>query len=343
MALLRSASEHGHEVLALNPFLSRADEVSEETDFSQFLDTKKCEHLWEVPGTWLWLRDRLKSFSPHIVHAHLFHAAVAVASTPRHKSHARLLTHHHGSIVKSSGNKLERLLDRWAGQRFDHIVGVSESVTSFLTEEYGYAPESVSTIRNGWLPPSGAPASEARGPSPTIVCVANFTAPKGHRYLLEAFVSVTERVPDARLVLVGDGDLLPQARSTAESLGVGDRIVFAGHVSDVWPYLHEAQVFALPSLYESLGIVLLEAMGAGLPVVATRVGGVQEVVQDGVTGLLVAPGDPHQLAVSLVDLLTNPTKRLRMSRAARKRAEGYRMESMLSNYMELYEELAGTT
>ena len=130
--------------------------------------------------------------------------------------------------------------------------------------------------------------------------------------------------PSASAVLVAE--VAAVERQIGE-LGLAERVQLAGFQDSIWPWLARAHVFALPSNYESLGIAVLEGMAAGLPVVATRVGGVQELVRPGVTGELVPPGDPGAMAEALVSVLGDPDTAMRMGNAGRAAAEDERMSA----------------
>jgi glycosyltransferase involved in cell wall biosynthesis len=285
----------------------------------------------DIPAVRKWARERLQETGSDLVHVHLFHALVIVGSLPAGPS-IRVLTHHHGDFLTAQRRRFEAALDRRFGRRFDRVVAVSDAVRDFLVARYSYPSERVITIRNGW-------EGEIRPPSPhgasTVVSVGNLRPEKGHSVLLRAVAELG----DARLVIVGDGPLRSSLEREARSLGLADRVEFAGAVSDVWPYLARADVFVFPSLSEPLGIAVMEAMAAGLPVVASAVGGIPELVTDGVTGYLAPPGDHAALSVHLKALLGDPGTRASMGAAARARAEDFKMERTVDGYFELYDTL----
>lgn len=142
----------------------------------------------------------------------------------------------------------------------------------------------------------------------TIVYVGGLRAIKGVSFLIAAFAEVKKIRPKARLILVGDGKERAELETQSFQLRLRDSVDFVGRVENslVKRYLDISDVFAFPSLSEGLPIALLEAMARGLPIVATRVGGVPEVVSDGVNGTLVEPGDKSMLARALLELLENP-------------------------------------
>jgi glycosyltransferase involved in cell wall biosynthesis len=334
-ALARAALERGWKTIVLHPFVENAERsvLRQMSDPVVYLG-RPCRHLRELPATRRWLRRTLQQTDPQIIHVHLFHALALVATLRRSpKSHV-LLTHHHGGVYRHSGRRLMAALDRLAGYRADYIVAVSDSVRAFLTEKYGYDARRVVSIPNGWE--NGGGRARDRAGDPTVVCVANLRPEKGHDVLLRAFSHVVKRVPHARLVIVGTGPLDAELRSLAALFGIERQVEFVGAAADVWQHLARADVFALASSHEPGGIAVLEAMAAGLPVVASRVGGIPELVEHGRTGELVTPGDASALAECLVRLLLSEELRRSMGAEAETMAARFRMATTVSRYFELY-------
>jgi glycosyltransferase involved in cell wall biosynthesis len=164
---------------------------------------------------------------------------------------------------------------------------------------------------------------EARIPSsaPLLGVVARLEAEKGHRVLIAAMSAVLAAVPEAWLAVIGEGSEADALRAQATALGVASRVLFTGRRDDVSAVTADLTVAVLPSLREAQGISLLEAMARRVPVVATDVGGIPEVVTDGVDGLLVPPGDSAALAEAIVGLLRDPTLARRLGEAGRRTVE----------------------
>jgi glycosyltransferase involved in cell wall biosynthesis len=175
-----------------------------------------------------------------------------------------------------------------------------------------------------------------------VVCIARLRREKGHGTLLQAFGKVRAELPDARLVLVGDGPMRAAIEAEAIRLGVAGAVEFAGAIPDIWPCLADADVFALASDREAFGIAVAEAMAAGLPVVAPATGGIFDLVDPGVTGDIFPPGDADGLARRLLAVLRDPERGVRMGEAGRARAQEFRMEASARRYLSLYDELAST-
>jgi glycosyltransferase involved in cell wall biosynthesis len=141
--------------------------------------------------------------------------------------------------------------------------------------------------------------------APIIGVIARLEPEKGHRTLLDAWPLVLRRVPGARLLVVGEGSLLTELAWQARELGIERRVVFTGRRDDIPAVTAALDVAVLPSYREAQGMVILEAMALSRPVVATNVGGIPEMIEDGVSGLLVPPHDPDALAAAIVQLLVD--------------------------------------
>ena len=178
--------------------------------------------------------------------------------------------------------------------------------------EVEHAPESrVETIKYGLSSETETCLVDGRAefgisPGPLLVCVARMTEQKGHRWLLLAFRAVVDEFPWATLLLVGDGPLRLQLEQLTEKLGLRERVRFVGWRTDVRAILPGADLFVLASEWEGFGLVLLEAMAAGLPIVATRVGAIPEVVLHAETGWLVASKNTAGFAAAIISALRYP-------------------------------------
>ena len=171
---------------------------------------------------------------------------------------------------------------------------------------------------------------------PVVLTVARLDEQKGHRYLLEA----AAQIPEAQFVLAGDGPLRTSLEAQARSLGVEERVKFLGYRSDIADLLADCDVFVLPSLYEGLPLSILEAMSAGKPVIATHIGGTDEAVIAGETGLLVPPANPTALAAAIRSVLTDRPLAQRLASAGRARVEQeFSATKMVQQVMDVYDEL----
>lgn len=179
--------------------------------------------------------------------------------------------------------------------------------------------------------------------APLVASVAQLIPRKGHSLLLEAWELVVGAVPAARLVAFGQGSLAGKLRSEAQRRGIANSVVFAGWRGDLANFLGRFDLLVHTALREGLGLAVLEAQAAGIPVVAFRAGGVPEAVADGVTGLLVPPGDAAALAAALVGLLRDHEARDCLGRAAWERAARvFRVADMVEAHLTLYRDVLET-
>jgi L-malate glycosyltransferase len=173
-----------------------------------------------------------------------------------------------------------------------------------------------------------------------IGAVGRLEDQKGHTYLLVALPEVLREFPDLVVLLVGAGRRQADLQRQVQELGLQDSVRFLGTRRDLPEIYRALDLFVQPSLWEGLPLALLKAMGAGLPVVATRVSGSAEAIADGINGRLVAPGDPHALAQAISELLRQPEQRRRLADAARRTvAARFSLEAMLRQLEELYLDL----
>ncbi len=332
-----TGAERGFEQIVLNPFASDTSAALAALCHPVAYEARRCDAIAQLPTLQAWLRRRLREFAPDIVHVVLLQAQLAVSVT-RIPGARLLATNVYGEWIRTAPHgRILRLVDRAAARRFDRVVAISESVRRFLISDYRLPEAKVTRITLGWRghpkPPGTAPRP------PTVVCVAALRPEKGHDVLLAAFSEVRRARPDARLVLVGDGPMRASLEAQAAANGDAGNVDFLGSVPEIWDHLADADVFALASRSEAFGIAIAEGMAAGLPVVASDVGGIAELVQPGVTGELFAAGDASSLARRLVEVLTSPDKRAAMSRAALEAARPLRMENAIERYFDVYDEL----
>lgn len=283
------------------------------------------------------LERRLLQAQPHLVlftHAHLAGLAGLVrTAAPR----AQIGVLGHGVEVWKKLN-----LQQGQGLRSaDAVVAPSEFTRRKMIEVNGVAAERVTVIAHGlsadWVDTFSRSAGAAGG-GQTLLSVTRLISAdvlKGVDVVLRAMPEILLRCPEARYVIVGDGNDRGALEQLAVRLGIAGRVEFRGELSSdaLCRAYQEADVFVLPSQTEGFGIVYLEAMHGGLPVVAARAGGTPNVVEDSVTGILVQPGDEKQIVSALSGLLLMPEERRKMGEAGRKRvAEKYLFEHFASRW-----------
>ena len=227
------------------------------------------------------------------------------------------------------------MMQRAAYQFAHKIVANSRAAADRLRLERVPAGR-VATVSNG-IDSCAFAADRSRRPLRKIVVVANLRKEKGHDLLIDAAPEILRHYPDASFDIVGAGPELDALQARARAQGVAGVFTFAGYASDVAQRLKDADIFVLPSRSEAFPNAILEAMSAGLPIVASAAGGIVELIADGRTGLLVAPGDPHALAHSVCRLMSDRALGARLGKAACQEVQGrYTFDRMTSAFEAIY-------
>jgi glycosyltransferase involved in cell wall biosynthesis len=248
---------------------------------------------------------------------------LAVMASGRRPS---VLTYHSGSMAKKKGSSADLLISAYESWILPHVRRAATCVVGVSDVSLGVLPGGLiihpAVDVDVFSPPLDLPVGE-----PALLFVGRLeknSSWKGTDVLLKAFALVRNNVPSTRLVIVGDGDALGDLRALAVRLGVGDSVEWKGALTgqSLVGEFQRSAIVVLPSLTEaeSFGMVLIEGMACGKPVVGSAVGGIPAVIRDGIDGVLVPPGDVQRLAEVCVDLLTNPERRLAMGSAGRLRA-----------------------
>lgn len=284
-----------------------------------------------------------------LIHSHLIHAdlygtlAAKLAGVPIIVS-----TKHNENVFRR--HPFYAFLDRTAARFADKIITISDSLKRFAVEVEGLDVEKIVRIHYG-LDPTHASTGDAARRSlraelgigrdrPLAAIVARLIPQKGHGYLLHAFKRVLGALPEARLLVVGEGYLREELESLAEELGVASNVTFTGFRRDVPRIMDGIDLFVLSSLWEGFGLVLLEAMAASKPIVATMVSAIPEIVLHGETGILVPPNDPELMAEGITKLLTQPTLARQMGCKGKQRLEQeFSAQKMIAATELLYDDL----
>ncbi len=274
----------------------------------------------------------LKDFRPDVLHTYLFGFHLPAGMAGRMA----------GAPLVVSSRRQIALWKKWYHRLFenlgnfftDYVIACSEAVRDFTLKAELIRSSRVKVVYNG-LP---FPEVERRFPNTkTLGMVANFSPIKGHRYVLEAVSLLAQEFPDIKIKFAGEGKLLEEMKEVARCAGIEERVFFEGRIDDVFEFLNGIDIFVFSSLGEGLPNAVLEALYMERPVVATRVGGIPEVIKPGKNGILVNPCSAEQLADGIRFMLRNPGKAGEMGRNGRKAvAEKFSLDRMLGGYFELY-------
>lgn len=268
------------------------------------------------------LRDALQAWSPTIVHTFLLTGSLYGRFAAMMAGVPVVI----GTEVNIYENKqpMHARLERWLMKGTDAVIASAASVKDYYVAQVAADPARVEVIYNAvdWAQLQTTTSRDEFRASigvplnaPAAGIIARLTEQKAHRVLFEAMADPA--LSSLHLIVVGDGELRGDLVSRAEAAGLSGRIHFLGARRDLGDILNAIDIFTMPSYWEGLPLSMVLAMGAGLPVVASRVAGIPEVVDDGVSGLLVNPGDSPQLAQSLATLVRDGDLRTRLGRNAR--------------------------
>ena len=254
-----------------------------------------------------------------IIHSQTRVTSVLACRVSR-KTRAPFISTCHGFFMP----RWERLAFPCWGKR---VIAISEAVREHLIQDFRVPLESIRLVHNG-IDISHRPSSIVRRPEeiregfglkegPVAGIIARLSEVKGHKYLIAAMKGVIKEIPDAQLLIVGEGKIQKDLELLADKLGIGGNIRFIPAVADTSGPLSVMDVFVMPSLQEGLGLSIMEAMLSGVPVIASDVGGIPSLVKDGITGILVKPKDYEGLTLAIIDLLKDRQKAMAMASAAR--------------------------
>lgn len=279
------------------------------------------------------LRSLLRLMKPRIVHTHLFHADLygTLAARWYGRGTAIISSRHNDNAFRR--RQLYRTLNRWLWRMTSAGIAISESIAHFVVEIEGAPPPKIQTIVYGLEAAAQAPAQRQAArvsmrqqlginpDAPVAGIVCRLVEQKGVHYGLQAFAQVVQQIPAACLLIAGDGPLRSDLEAEAAALGLDDHVRFLGWRDDVAQLMNAFDLLVVPSLWEGFGLVILEAMAHQIPVVASAVSAIPEIVVHGETGLLVPARDVDALAGALVSLLGDAPLRKHMGMLAEDRLE----------------------
>ncbi|MGI8715000.1 MAG: glycosyltransferase [Solirubrobacteraceae bacterium] len=297
-----------------------------------------------TPRAWGRLYALMKRESIDIVHAHMPRASVPGALLARLAGVPVVVSHEHGSAL--DGKRLRTFLDREVVARLSTVmIAVSDWDRQNLIAKERIPPEIIRVLPNGISaagarPAGGAPALERSAGTHLIGAVGRLWPEKGYDDLIRAVTLLRDRGYALHCVILGDGPQETELRALIDQLGVGAQVQLLGRRDDVDQIIRELDVAVLCSVREGSPLAILEYMAAGAPIVATAVGGVPELIDNGVHGMLVAAGNPASLAGGIAALLDDRELAARLGAAAQgRRAAEYDLDDLVRRIEMLYQEL----
>lgn len=288
------------------------------------------------------LRRALRALAPDVVHTHLVHADVYGTLASLGGDWALVSTKHNDDPFRTGAF---RFAERALARRIDRVVAISDSLQRFTVERVGLPAGKVEVVRYGLDGPPeawGSAQLDLPAGKRLVLVIARLVEQKGVATAVRALARVHRSHRDAVLAVLGEGPERPALEALARELDVADSVLLPGRVGDVAAWLREAEALVHPVRWEGFGLVLLEAMLSGKPVVATRVSSIPEIVADGETGVLVPPDDADGLAAAIESLLADPERARRLGAAGAQRArEEFSVDRMASSTLALYESVLG--
>jgi len=281
----------------------------------------------------------LRTFCPDVVHTHLYVLRYTLLPTLLCRIPVRIHTVH--NVARKEVDRIGKLV-HWISFRLGKVVpvSISKEIANTVRAVYGqdiYTPVIYNGIPITRFVSSASQDSTKEEKDVVLLHVGRFAPQKSHFLLVEAFALAVKEYPAMKLWLVGDGPLKPAVKKNIVKMGLERKVLFLGIRDDVPRLLAASDLFVLSSDYEGVPLSVLEAMSAGKPVVATAVGGVPELVEDGITGILVPPRNPEALARGILRLAKDADLRRRMGKAARERAlERFDISRTAREYEALY-------
>ncbi len=288
----------------------------------------------------------IRSERPDIIHLHSRRGADLWGSI------AAKLTKTPCILSRRVDNPESRLAVTLKYRLYDHVITISEAIRQVLLSE-GVSPEKVTCVRSAvdatpYLQPVSRQAMQNEFGLPenalVIGIVAQLIPRKGHGYLIDAVETLASEYPHIRVLCFGQGPIRSQLESAVLQRRLSDIIHFTGFRTDLPKWLGGLDILAHPADMEGLGVSLLQASAAAVPIVTTRAGGLPEAVQEGVTGILIEPGDTHALTVALKQLIENIDLRKQLGAAGRKRImSDFSVEAMTKGNLDVYRKVLSET
>lgn len=286
-------------------------------------------------STFVKLYQLMKKERPEVVHTHIYAARYALPVAAFCGIPKKIHTVH--NIAQQEQAKAGKIVNKFMFKHCGVIpVALSEEVKKTVEEVYELPSEQIPVIFNG-VDLSNCKVKEdyIKKSEFKIVHIGRFMDVKNHAMILKTFAMFSKRHADAKLQLIGDGELRKDMVQLAQELGVENFVEFAGLQSNVYPWLHDADIFILPSKFEGMPMTLIEAMGTGLPIIASAVGGVPDMLTDGESAILIKP-ESEQLLASLEMLYYDESIRRVLGQKALQRSLAFSSETMAQRYIEIY-------
>ena len=280
------------------------------------------------------MRKIIKAYQPDVIHTHRYVLPYAFLASMGFKA-KRVHTVH--NVAQKEQTKVGKNINRVLFRYFNVVpVALSKEIQRTIQEVYGLPDNRIPVVFNGIdLSRCIVKESYARKDTFTVLHIGRFMDVKNHELLLRSFARFKGQHSDARLQLLGDGELKENMMQLAGQLNITDAVEFAGLQSNVYPWLHNADVFILPSKFEGMPMTLIDAMGTGLPIIASNVGGIPDMLSSQKEALLIEPKE-EKIIEALEMVYSDAKKREYWGRNALQRSSLFSSQAMARKYLQLY-------
>jgi glycosyltransferase involved in cell wall biosynthesis len=301
-----------------------------------------------IPTAFYRLYRLLRKEKYDILNTWLFHASVmSVFAAKFTKISCLIESRQYSDFMYKYNLKVKQILDKIASHGVDHIIACSDAAKETLTNYEKVDTRKITVIYNGtsidkfrsYNIEQRRQIRENLKIEDKIVLsyTAHLRPEKGHKYLLEAISEIKDQYTNVVLLLMGDGVLRSDLDALTRQLNIEDKVRFLGYRKDIPELLSAADIYVHTSVVEGFGIAIIEAMAIGLPVVATNVGGIPEIITNGENGILVPPENPQALAKAIVDLIEHPEKRKILVEKGKQHVKAnFTYQIMVKEYMQVY-------
>ena len=274
-----------------------------------------------------------KEYRPDVVHSHLYAGKYAHIAASLCRIPGKVYTIH--NIATKEAGKLNRIFNRFLFKKCDVIpVSLSAEIQKSVMKEYGIDSKSTPIVFNGVSMEKCHRKKEYKG-NKKILHVGRFSSAKNHEVLVRAIAMIAKRGYDVKLYLYGQGELEASIRELVKSLHMEENICFCGLTDDIYSIMEKCDIFVLPSVYEGMPMTLIEAMGTGMPILASNVGGIPDMIENEKSGLLCEP-TVDGVVKGLERLIESEEERKRYGENAIISSEKFSAEKMAKDYYEIY-------
>ena len=292
------------------------------------------------------IRKLINKTNYSVIHSHTSHAHSLAFLASIGTAVTRLVTRRVDfSIYRRSFLKLNGLKYRFMA---DYFIAISHKIKKVLVTD-GIPDHRIFVVHSGIDPQRFMPAGgdhlrtefDIKQHQNIVINVAHLAGHKGQKYLVQAIPYVLEKIPDTKFFIVGQGELMVELKEMASRLGLERELIFTGFRNDVASFYQIADLYVMSSVQEGLGTAVLDALALAKPVVATRAGGLPEIIQDGVTGRLVAPADSEALADGIVEMLTRKDAAQAMADEGQAMVQNrFSIDAMVEQNLEVYQKVS---